>query len=118
MWKFLVNHPFASVGMGVGSFVAVATRVNDAYTLMNAGLPSQAWEAIGAAIFLLSVMFLLFRWERERETKEALSPGNGAPVAVRLSTDPHPQDRSESPNPKPQPYLEKAYIDPNPGRDS
>jgi hypothetical protein len=64
MWKFLREHPFAAVGMVVGSLISVASRMNDAYALINAGLPASAWEAIGAAIFFLSVIALLLNWHK------------------------------------------------------
>ncbi len=46
--------------------INVGSRVNDAYTLINAGLPVQIWEAIGASAFFMAVIFLLYRWDRDR----------------------------------------------------
>lgn len=66
MFQFLFRHPIASLLLVVGSAMNVGSRINDAYTLWTTGLPTQVWEAIGAAIFFLAVIALLYRWDKER----------------------------------------------------
>jgi hypothetical protein len=64
MLGFLKNHPGSSVFAVLGAFLTVGSKVNDAYSLINAGLPSQVWEAVGAAIFFAAVITVLYRWEQ------------------------------------------------------
>jgi len=54
--------------MALGAAMNVGSKLNDAYTFINAGLPHQVYEAVGAAIFFIAVALLLFRWDKERET--------------------------------------------------
>jgi hypothetical protein len=87
-WQFIRNHLITSVFMVVGAFISVGARINDAYSLINAGLPASAWEAIGAAIFFASVIVLLASWykaneQREREQHE-LGPAAAIPTSIKL----------------------------------
>jgi hypothetical protein len=76
MWRFVREHPIASISMVVGGLINVGSRMNDAYTLINLGLPASVWEAIGAAIFFGSVVALLYQWHKKYEatkTREVAS---------------------------------------------
>ena len=73
MWRFLRDQPGAAIIGAIGMFLSVGSRVNDAYSLINAGLPSQVWEALGLAIFFVAIVILLYRWHHTQvltETKE------------------------------------------------
>jgi hypothetical protein len=76
VWHFIRNHFITSVGMVLGAFISVGARINDIYSLMNAGLPASAWEAIGAAIFFASVFMLLVSWDKAKELAPAAIPTN------------------------------------------
>jgi hypothetical protein len=55
--------PFlAGAGIFVGPVVTVGTYLLDGWHLLHLGLPPQAREGFGAAIFFLSVGGLLYRW--------------------------------------------------------
>lgn len=45
----------------LGALLAVGSRLNDIYTVINAGLPGAVWEAIGWAIFFSTVIVVLAR---------------------------------------------------------
>jgi hypothetical protein len=62
--RFLRQYPIVSISMVLGAFINVGSRLNDAYSLIHAGLPPAAWEAIGAAVFFISVIVLLARWHQ------------------------------------------------------
>ena len=48
----------------VGALTTIAAFVNDAYELANAGLPNMVWAAVGAAVFFVSVVSILFRQQQ------------------------------------------------------
>jgi hypothetical protein len=77
MLRFLRDHPVTSIGLVLGSLLNVGSRVNEAYSFLNAGLPVEIWEAIGAAIFFLSVIVLLYRW---RGTTNLVASGTIVPL--------------------------------------
>jgi hypothetical protein len=61
--QFLRAHPFAGTGTFVGPVVTVGTYFLDGWHLFHIGLPPQALEGFGAAIFFLSVAgIVLYRW--------------------------------------------------------
>jgi len=71
MWSFLKNNVLTSILFVCGGALALASRVNDAYSLINAGLPNGAWEAIGLAIFFFTVIAILYRFSSQySETKK------------------------------------------------
>jgi hypothetical protein len=58
--------------------------INDAYSLINAGLPASLWAAIGAAIFFGSVIVLLAGWYNANEQREREQPGPAAAIPTNI----------------------------------
>ena len=67
MLSFMRQHIVPAVGLAAGGMMTVAALANDAWNLVNAGLPNGAWTAIGATIFILSVIAILYRQHRVYE---------------------------------------------------
>jgi len=63
--------------MVVGVAMNVGSKINDAYTFINAGLPHQVYEAVGAGVFFVAVVMLLFRWDKERQVLPTTVPSKG-----------------------------------------
>jgi hypothetical protein len=67
--QLLRAHPFAGTGTFVGPVITVGTYFLDAWHLFHIGLPPQAIEGLGAAIFFLSIAgIVLYRWRPGNET--------------------------------------------------
>ena len=60
---FARRHVWPSVGLSVGALWAIYGMVSGGIDLWTAGLHPLVWAAIGAAIFFLSVVALLVRWD-------------------------------------------------------
>jgi len=86
MWRFIREHPGASIGIAVGGLINVGSRVNDVYSLFNAGLPAAAWEAIGANIFFVAVVVLFYQWHKSaaasRDAQSQQAAGISSPVSA------------------------------------
>lgn len=67
MLRFIFKNPGTCFFLVVGALMNIGSRINDAYTLVNARLPAQLWEAIGAGVFFLTVIVLLYRWDKDRQ---------------------------------------------------
>lgn len=63
--------------MVVGAAMNIGSKINDAYTFINAGLPHQVYEAVGAGVFFVAVAMLLFRWDKERHALPTTVPSKG-----------------------------------------
>lgn len=50
-----------AVSACIGAGLSVLSMVNDAYALVTAGLPDMAWAAIGAGLFFVSVLAILYK---------------------------------------------------------
>ena len=77
MWAFVLRNPGTCIFMALGAAMNVGSKLNDAYTFINAGLPHQVYEAVGAAVFFITVALLLFRWDKERQTLPTTVPSKG-----------------------------------------
>jgi hypothetical protein len=84
--------------MTAGAFINVGSRINDAYSLINAGLPVQIWEAVGASIFFISVIFLLYRWDRDRPTLQDAAAGRALPDIASPQSAPGKSQLALAPN--------------------
>jgi hypothetical protein len=79
MLSFLRRHVWAAALLVGSGFLSVASRLNDVYTLINAGLPNGVWQAIGLAIFFATVIVLLARWEQGTSSKLKEEKQTGRP---------------------------------------
>ena len=52
MLRFIREHIFSSLFLVLGAILTLGSRINDAYTIINAGLPAGVWEAIGLGTFM------------------------------------------------------------------
>ena len=87
MWAFIIRNPGTCFFLVVGAVMNIGSRLNDAYTFFNAGLPHQVYEAFGALVFFLSVAVLLFRWDKQR-----IAQTDAGPMVV---PEPEPEPESE-----------------------
>jgi hypothetical protein len=62
LWSFLLAHPLPGIGLVLGPLIAVGSLIMDAMHLIELGLPTPAWAAIGLGVFFLSVVGILFQW--------------------------------------------------------
>jgi prolipoprotein diacylglyceryltransferase len=63
MAGFVFKNPGTCFFLAVGILMNIGSRLNDAYTFFNAGLPHQVYEAFGALIFFVTIIVLLYRWD-------------------------------------------------------
>ncbi len=77
MFSFMLKNPGTCIALVLGAVMNVGSKINDAYTFVNAGLPHQVYEAVGAAVFFLAVALLLFRWDKERQVLPTTVPSKG-----------------------------------------
>lgn len=61
---FLKDHPIAAPVAALGGLIAVSSLINDAYSLVTAGLPNQVWQAVGLLVFFVSTASIVFRQHR------------------------------------------------------
>jgi hypothetical protein len=61
-WKFLRDHPLPGVGLAVGPFITLLGFVMDGYHLLTFGLPPVALQGLGALIFFISIIGILYKW--------------------------------------------------------
>jgi hypothetical protein len=61
-WKFLREHPLPGVGLVLGGLCTVGAYLIDGWHLVELRPAPQIWEGIGAAVFLVSVMGILYQW--------------------------------------------------------
>jgi hypothetical protein len=64
MPDFLTEHPIAAPVAAVSAVLTVFGYINDAYSLVAAGLPNSVWQAIGSAAFFVSTGAIVFRHHR------------------------------------------------------
>jgi hypothetical protein len=106
IWRFIKRHVVPSIALAVGAIIAIGSRVNDAYTLIHAGLPASAWEAIGLAIFFASVTVLLVRFYAEFSRTVPLPLASTArPTAAYLPEVAHSSEAG-----RPKPYLSEFAV--------
>ena len=67
---FLRSHVIAAFMLVGGPLVAIVATLNDAYTILTLGLPTQVWQALGAALFFAAVIILLYRFHNEHQHKD------------------------------------------------
>jgi hypothetical protein len=51
--------------MVIGAALNEGSRIKYALSPANSGLPVEVWEAISAGIFFGSVIFLLYKWDKD-----------------------------------------------------
>jgi hypothetical protein len=61
MLRFIREHIFSSLLLVLGAILTLGSRINDAYTIINAGLPAGVWEAIGLGTFMGTVFVVIAR---------------------------------------------------------
>jgi hypothetical protein len=61
MLRFVKEYIGYSLLLVLGAIITVGSRINDAYTIMNAGLPAGVWEAVGLGIFMCTMFVVLAR---------------------------------------------------------
>jgi tetratricopeptide (TPR) repeat protein len=76
MWEFLRKHPLPGIGLVLGAFCTVGAYVMDALHLIELGPPAQIWQGIGAAVFFLSVMGILYQWWKTTSNNATASPSS------------------------------------------
>src|SRR5690349_11283481 len=86
IWGFLRRYPGPAVGAVLGGVCTISSFVNEAYSLINLGLPGPVWSAIGAGVFFLSVIAIQYRSYQEQEKKFVPLSGLPAPNTKDLST--------------------------------
>jgi hypothetical protein len=74
VWEFLRTHPIPGSALFVGPFIFVLGLVIDAHHLIELGFPPQDLEALGAVIFALAVIGVLYKWWSEHYRVPAGSP--------------------------------------------
>lgn len=70
MPAFLKEHPIVAPVAALGGVLAVFGTINDAYSLVEAGLPNQVWVAIGLIVFFVSTAAIVIRHHRVGAVKE------------------------------------------------
>src|SRR5580704_17255453 len=61
MLRFVKEYIGYSLLLVLGAVITVGSRINEAYTIMNAGLPAGVWEAVGLGIFMCTMFVVLAR---------------------------------------------------------
>lgn len=61
MPDFLKEHPIVAPAAVLGGVLAVFGAINDAYSLVEAGLPGQVWTAIGLTVFFVATATIVVR---------------------------------------------------------
>jgi hypothetical protein len=74
MLHFVRRHFLASVGLALGGVLTLVGLVNDARDLW--GLPPNLATAIGAVIFMMSVLIVLYRWDRDHHGGQSAEAGD------------------------------------------
>jgi hypothetical protein len=86
MFQFFKQHVWGSALLVGSGALTVASRLNDVYTVFNAGLPNGVWQAIGMAIFFATIIVLLAKWHQTNVTQP--SPSKSASPAAGIKTEP------------------------------
>jgi hypothetical protein len=61
MQRFIREHIFSALFLVLSAILTLGSRINDAYTIINAGLPAGVWEAIGLGTFMATVFVVIAR---------------------------------------------------------
>ncbi len=69
--RFIRDYPLASALLVFGAAFTVLARVNEAYDLIKAGLPSFAWEAIGLTLFFCTFIAVLVSWYQSQVSRQS-----------------------------------------------
>jgi hypothetical protein len=81
MLGFIQRHVLVSIGLTLGGLSTVWGLAAQARDLWTANLPPTDFAALGAAVFILSVITLLYRWEQQHHApagKQADGARDGA----------------------------------------
>jgi len=119
MGESLKDRPIAvAISVFSGAFT-VASLLNDAYDIINLGLPNMAWAAIGAGTCIVSLMAILIKQDQaikrqnqsiEQQHQAIKLLKEAAPVAASLAAElVVPQRPAEQQLPKGPPKLLKEH---------
>lgn len=75
MPDFLKEHPIVAPVAVLGGVLAVFGTINDAYSLVEVGLPNQVWTAIGLTVFFVSTAAIVVRLHSEIQRTLAVADG-------------------------------------------
>lgn len=64
---FIRKHLLPSIGIAIGGIWSIYGIMSEAWQLWTAGLTGPEWTAVGALIFMASVVTLLMRFERRMQ---------------------------------------------------
>jgi hypothetical protein len=87
-WQFLRAHPIPGAALFVGPFLFILGLILDAHHLLESGFPPQYLEALGAIVFVLAIIGILFKWWNEHQKVVVATV---APPALALD---HPNELS------------------------
>ena len=77
--KFLWRHPVAAIFATIGFCLTVGGMLSDAYSFFQLGLPPMALAALGAAVFMGSIITMLYKWEAQLRQPAMLSRPSNQP---------------------------------------
>jgi hypothetical protein len=67
MLSFFQNHVVAGIALLIGPTIAIGALILHAYALREMGLPLEVWDAIGLGIFVLGIIGILIKWDKEHQ---------------------------------------------------
>lgn len=77
------NHPVRPAFAIAGGLVALAGLVNDAFDIVNLGLPNMAWVAVGALFFFVTIFSMVHQTHGRLEgVEEAVANHHPNPTSI------------------------------------
>lgn len=90
--RFAKSHPVAALGSAIGAAVTLYGFASDAYGLWTANLMPWVWQAVGAAIFFVAVVTMIYSLWLRYETLGEPSAASASQPSPNPSAEPPAQD--------------------------
>jgi hypothetical protein len=92
---FFNRHPLAGIGLLLGPTIAIGSLILHAIALKEMGLPVEIWVALGLAIFFLSVIGMLMKWDGDHLPPITVPSATFMPSPARLASTPAHSENAE-----------------------
>ena len=80
MWQFLRTHPFPGIGLALSALGTVGVYFMDGLHLIELKPAAQIWEGLGAAVFFVSVLGILYQWWKAKPNEALGNPHQRFPT--------------------------------------